>query len=162
MVVTIDKSDQGRQGYCLTTQIVVQEPRERVFEFFADAFQLETITPPWLRFSVQTPRPIAMGPGTLIDYQLRLHGVPIRWRSRISSWEPPLRFVDEQVHGPYRFWHHLHTFEEVEAGTRVRDVVHYSVPWGFLLHPLLVRRDLMKIFAFRHKAMCQVFTETAG
>ena len=132
--------------------------REQVFDFFADAFQLETITPPWLHFSVQTPRPIAMAKDVLIDYKLRLHGFPIRWQSRISCWEPPFQFIDEQVRGPYRYWHHLHTFEEFEGGTLVRDVVHYSVLLGAIMHPLIIRRDLTKIFEYRHDVMSRIFS----
>ncbi len=158
MNVSIIRSPRDPRGYRLSTELLVAEPREQVFEFFADAFQLETITPPWLHFSVQTPAPIEMHPGTLIDYQLRLHGLPVRWRSEISQWDPPTRFVDRQVKGPYRYWHHLHTFDEVDGGTLVRDVVHYAMPFGFIMHPLMVRRDLTRIFAFRQKMMRDIFT----
>jgi ligand-binding SRPBCC domain-containing protein len=158
MTVNIRKSDRDPRGYCLTTELLVAESRDDVFEFFADAFQLETITPPWLHFSVQTPRPIDMHEGTVIDYKLRLHGFPVRWQSKISTWEPPLQFVDEQVKGPYRYWHHLHTFEEFDGGTLVRDIVHYAIPLGFIMHPLLVRRDLTRIFEFRQTAMRRIFT----
>lgn len=158
MSIVIVKADRVPGGYRLTTELRVAEPREQVFGFFADAFQLETITPPWLHFAVQTPRPIEMRSGTIIDYKLRLHGWPIRWRSKISLWEPPFQFVDEQVRGPYRCWHHLHTFDEVDGGTLVRDVVHYAVPLGFITHPLLVRRDLTKIFQYRRETMHGVFT----
>ncbi|MCA9122943.1 MAG: SRPBCC family protein [Planctomycetaceae bacterium] len=157
MSITIGKQPSSR-GYCLTTELRVPEARDRVFEFFADAYQLEAITPPWLHFSVLTPRPIEMCPGRLIDYRLRLHGVPIRWRSKISDWQPPFQFVDEQLKGPYHYWHHQHTFEEVSDGTLVRDVVNYAVPLGFILHPLLVRRDLTRIFEFRRDALGSVFT----
>jgi ligand-binding SRPBCC domain-containing protein len=162
MDVAIERSNRERKGYRLIAEVLVAEPRERVFEFFADAFQLETITPPWLNFSVLSPRPIAMHAGALIDYKLRLHGLPIRWRSRISDWDPPLQFVDEQVKGPYRYWHHAHTFEEVDGGTLVRDVVHYAVPLGFLVHPLFVRRDLTRIFQFRRETLSRVFTPIAS
>ena len=155
---TIEKSERASGGYRLTTELLVEEPREQLFEFFADAFQLETITPPWLHFSVESPRPIDMHAGTLIDYKLRLHGLPIRWRSKISDWEPPFQFVDEQVKGPYRYWYHLHTFDETARGTLIRDVVHYAVPCGFITHPLLVRRDLTKIFGFRREKMSHIFT----
>ncbi len=158
MTVLITKSQKDRRGFCLTTELLVDEPRPQVFEFFADAHQLETITPPWLHFSVETPCPIEMCEGTPIDYRLRLHGLPIRWRSKISDWDPPFQFVDEQVKGPYHYWHHLHTFEEVAGGTMVRDVVHYSVPFGFVTHPLLVRRDLTKIFQYRRATMSDIFT----
>jgi ligand-binding SRPBCC domain-containing protein len=157
-MLTIEKAESASGGYRLTTELLVEEPREQLFAFFADAFQLETITPPWLHFSVESPHPIDMHAGTLIDYKLRLHGLPIRWRSKISTWEPPFQFVDEQVKGPYRCWHHLHTFDETERGTLIRDVVHYAVPLGFITHPLLVRRDLTKIFEFRREKMRCIFT----
>jgi len=158
MTVSISKSTRDPRGHCLSTELQVTEPRQQVFEFFADAFQLETITPPWLHFSVETPRPIDMCNGTLIDYKLRLHGLPIRWRSRISLLKPPFQFVDEQVKGPYRYWHHLHTFDDAEGGTLIRDLVHYAVPLGFITHPLLVRRDLTRIFGFRREEMCRIFS----
>ncbi|MBM4003037.1 MAG: SRPBCC family protein [Planctomycetes bacterium] len=158
MTVTISRSDSDPKGFRLRTELLVAEPQATVFDFFADAFQLETITPPWLNFSVQTARPIEMRSGTLIDYRLRLRGLPIRWRSRISSWEPPFRFVDEQLRGPYRYWHHLHTFKSTPAGTWVRDEVHYAMLFGFIVHPLLVRRDLQRIFEFRRQVMSRVFT----
>jgi len=161
MSVFIQKSADDSRGFCLTTELLVTEPRSQVFEFFADAFQLETLTPPWLHFSVRTPRPIDMQRGTLIDYKLRLHGIPVRWRSEISTWDPPHQFVDEQRKGPYRYWHHLHTFEDVPNGTLVRDFVRYSMPLGFILHPLLVRRDLTQIFEYRREAMCGIFTPSA-
>ena len=158
MSVTITKSEERSKGYRLVAELTVAEPLEKVFEFFADAFQLETITPEWIKFAVTTPRPIEMREGTLINYKLRLHGIPIRWQSRISVWEPSRQFVDEQVKGPYRYWHHLHTFEKTENGTLVRDEVDYAFPLGFLLHPLLVRRDLTKIFEFRRQTLGRIFT----
>jgi ligand-binding SRPBCC domain-containing protein len=128
-----------------------------VFELYADAFALEEITPPWLRFRVVTPGPIDMGAGTLIDYRLRLHGVPVRWRSRIELWEPFRRFVDVQVEGPYRVWHHTHEFEpDGRGGTKIRDVVRYALPLGplgALAHVLFVRRDLARIFDHRRDAV---------
>ncbi|GAC1316129.1 MAG: SRPBCC family protein [Thermoleophilaceae bacterium] len=131
----------------------LEGPREDVFGFFGDALNLEAITPPWLSFRVTTPRPIQMRTGALIDYRLRLHGLPIRWRTRICAWEPPRRFVDVQLSGPYLLWHHTHTFEsEPSGGTLMRDVVRYALPLGALgalAHPLLVRRDLDRIFAYR-------------
>ena len=157
-VVDIVKSPHDAKGYRLTTELRVAEPISEVFDFFADAFQLETLTPPWLHFHVQTPRPIEMRAGALIDYRLRLHGLPLRWRSRISEWVPVQRFVDEQLVGPYRYWHHLHTFEQSEGATIVRDAVDYSIPLGTILHPLIVKRDLLKIFEFRQAKMGSIFT----
>jgi len=96
-----------------------------VFPFFAEARNLETLTPPWLKFEVLTPAPIVMRPGTLIDYRIRVHGLPIRWRTEITAWDPPHRFVDVQLHGPYTLWHHTHTFEERDGGTLCLDHVRY-------------------------------------
>jgi ligand-binding SRPBCC domain-containing protein len=128
-------------------------PPEKVFAFFADAGNLDLITPPWLHFRIVTPRPIEMRVGTIIDYKLRLHGLPLRWRTLIKEWQPPHHFVDEQVRGPYRRWIHEHTFEPCDGGTLARDVVHYAVPLDFILHPLFVRRDIENIFAFRRESL---------
>jgi ligand-binding SRPBCC domain-containing protein len=124
-----------------------------VFAFFADAGNLEAITPSWLRFAVVTPRPIAMGAGTLIEYRLALHRLPISWLTRIEAWEPGVRFVDVQLTGPYRLWHHTHEFAPDGAGgTVMRDTVRYALPFGPLgevAHRLFVARDLRRIFDFR-------------
>jgi ligand-binding SRPBCC domain-containing protein len=126
---------------------------ESVFPFFADAGNLEAITPPWLRFAVVTPRPIAMGVGTLIEYRLTLHRLPISWLTQIAVWEPGVRFVDVQLNGPYRLWHHTHEFAADGAGgTLMRDTVRYALPFGPLgevAHRLSVARDLERIFDFR-------------
>ena len=129
-----------------------------MFGFFADAFNLEAITPPWLRFRVVTPGPIRMAPGALIEYRLRLHGVPIRWLTRIEAWEPGERFADVQVRGPYRFWHHTHSFEPHPDGTLVRDTIRYDLPLGPLgriANTAFVRRDLERIFDFRHEEVAR-------
>lgn len=151
-----------RGAYRLTTELVVPRERGEVFDFFGDALNLESITPPWLHFHVLTPRPIAMHAGALIDYRLRLHGVPLRWRTKITAWEPCERFVDEQLVGPYRFWRHEHTFTEVAGGTLVRDQVDYAVPGGAFLHWLLVRRDVAKIFAYRRQVLQHHFARAAA
>jgi hypothetical protein len=130
---------------------------DEVFPFFADAGNLQLITPPWLRFEIITPRPIAMRVGALIDYRLRIRGVPARWRSEITAWEPPHRFVDEQRRGPYRLWHHEHTFEPRDGGTLCRDRVRYAVPFDFLTHRWLVRPDIERIFACRQKKLAEQF-----
>ena len=128
-------------------------PPGQVFPFFADAGNLEAITPPWLRFAIVTPRPIAMGVGSLIEYRLALHGLPISWLTRIEAWEPGVRFVDAQLTGPYRLWHHTHEFASDGAGgTLMRDTVRYALPFGPLgegTHRLFVARDLRRIFDFR-------------
>jgi ligand-binding SRPBCC domain-containing protein len=135
-------------------------PRERsdVFAFFADAFNLEAITPPWLGFRVVTPGPIEMAPGTLIEYRLRLHGLSVDWLTRIEIWEPGRRFVDAQVRGPYRLWRHTHLFEDHPEGTLVRDRVSYEIPLGPLgaaARLLFVRRDLDRIFDYRRLVVAE-------
>ncbi len=132
-------------------------PAEQAFEFYADARNLEAITPPWLRFRVVTSGPIEMRGGTVIDYRLRLHGAPIRWRTRIEVWEPPLRFLDVQISGPYALWQHTHRFVAVgEGAVEIRDHVRYALPLGpigELGHAVFVRRDLERIFDFRRDAV---------
>jgi ligand-binding SRPBCC domain-containing protein len=155
--VQIARSPSGL-GYRLEAAVVLPQRRKRVFAFFADAFQLERITPPWLHFAVLTAAPINIEEGTIIDYRLRLHGIPIRWQSRIGVWEPPHRFVDEQTHGPYRRWHHTHLFEETQGGTLCRDSVEYDVVGGRLIDKLFVRPDLRKIFAFRNRTLAELFS----
>jgi ligand-binding SRPBCC domain-containing protein len=157
MLPTIQPHPTRRGAWQLTTEMRLPYPRHQVFEFFADAGNLEAITPPWLHFQVLTPQPIAMAPGTLIDYRLRLHGVPLTWRTEIAVWEPPFQFVDQQLRGPYRLWHHRHTFEETDAGTLCRDVVDYAFFGGTLIHNWLVRPDLERIFAYRHQQLLRHF-----
>ena len=130
---------------------------EELFPFFADAANLEALTPPWLHFHILTPLPAALREGALIDYRLRLRGVPLRWRTRIRIWQPPHRFVDEQIRGPYRQWIHEHTFESRDGGTLARDVVRYAVPFDFIAHRWLVRPDVERIFQYRSEALKQRF-----
>ena len=128
-----------------------------MFAFFSDAGNLDAITPDSLRFEILTPRPIEMREGVLLDYQLKVRGVPFKWRSLISAWEPPNRFVDEQVRGPYRTWHHEHTFRECEGGTLCGDRVFYDMLGGSVANWLLVRRDLRGIFNHRCRRLREVF-----
>lgn len=135
-------------------------PPAAVFPFFADAHNLELLTPSFLRFQVLTPKPIAMHEGTLIDYRIKVHGLPMRWRTLISRWDPPHCFVDEQLRGPYTTWHHTHTFEAHDGGTRLGDVVRMQ-PRGGPLAPLVmslfVKKDVERIFRFRAEAMARQF-----
>lgn len=136
-------------------QVLPGSPAD-VFSFFAQARNLEAITPAFLGFSVITPEPLELRVGTLIQYRLRLHGVPLSWLTSIQAWERPARFVDVQVRGPYALWHHTHTFEEHPDGTLMRDTVRYALPLGplgELARVLLVQRDLDRIFAFRAGAV---------
>lgn len=144
-------------AHTFTSELWLPQPRERVFPFFADAHNLQAITPPWLHFEVLTPPPVAMRPGARIDYRLRLHGVPLRWQSEITAWEPPFRFCDEQRHGPYRTWIHTHEFEERDGGTLCRDHVHYAAPGGRLVESLFVRRQVDAIFTYRRHALQRRF-----
>lgn len=131
--------------------------RDKVFPFFAEARNLETITPPWLKFEVLTPAPIPMRAGTLIDYRIRVHGIPLRWRTEITVWEPPHHFVDVQLRGPYRLWHHTHTFEERDGGTLCTDLVRYRPRGGALVNWLFVRRDVERIFRYRQERLKTLF-----
>jgi len=132
-------------------------PPAELFPFFADAANLDAITPPWLNFRIVTPPPIEMCEGALIDYKLRVRGIPLRWRTRINVWQPPHRFEDEQIRGPYRQWIHEHTFEPRDGGTSARDLVRYAVPFDFIAHRWLVRPDVEKIFKYRAEALQQRF-----
>jgi ligand-binding SRPBCC domain-containing protein len=138
---------------------LVPRPLGEVFAFFAEAPNLERLTPPWLGFGLLTPTPVQMARGTLIEYRLHLHRIPLRWISRIELWEPGRAFVDVQVKGPYRLWHHRHEFQPAGTGTLVRDHVTYALPLGplgELAHSLLVERDLARIFAFRQQAVARL------
>src|SRR5215203_4725693 len=133
--------------HLLEDTITLAVPIDTVFAFFAEAGNLERITPPELRFRVVTPLPIEIGLGTRIEYRLRLFGVPFRWTSLISEWEPPHRFTDEQLRGPYALWVHSHAFESTDAGTLIRDRVRYRLPMSPLGDVALpvVRRQLARI-----------------
>ncbi len=148
--LAIDLKLGRKDGWCtVEAQLFLVHPLEIVFPFFADAGNLETLTPPWLRFEILTPLPIHMSAGALIEYRLRLHGLPLRWQSEITAWEPPHRFVDEQRRGPYRQWIHEHTFIERDGGSEVRDFVRYSVLGGRLADFLFVQHDVRRIFEYR-------------
>ena len=148
----------GKEGgsFTLTTEQRLPRPPAEIFTFFADAGNLDIITPPWLRFEILTPRPIQMRVGARIDYRLRLRGLPLRWQSEITAWQPPHRFVDEQRRGPYRTWIHEHTFSEQDGGTLIGDHVRYVVLGGRLVDRLFVRGDIMKIFAYRQQKLAEL------
>ena len=131
--------------------------RSEVFPFFAEARNLQTLTPPWLKFEVLTPSPIILRPGALIDSRITVHGLPIRWRTEITEWDPPHRFVDVQLSGPYTLWHHTHTFEERDGGTVCADRVRYRPRGGALIHWLFVRRDVQRIFQYRQQRLNELF-----
>ena len=135
------------------TEQWLAKPVEVIFDFFSNARNLQTITPPWLHFVILTPGTIEMGPGALIDYGLRVHGIPLRWQTQITAWDPPRKFVDTQVRGPYKVWVHEHRFEPRDGGTLARDFVIYLPPGGRLMDWLFVRKDIERIFQFRREKL---------
>ncbi len=143
--------------FTLHTELWLPRPRAEVFQFFSDVQNLEAITPPWLNFEVLTPKPVVIQRGARIDYRIRVHGFPICWRTEITAWEPPHQFVDVQLSGPYKLWHHTHTLEEREGGTRCVDDVRYAPPGGALLNWLFVRRDVERIFQHRAERLREIF-----
>jgi ligand-binding SRPBCC domain-containing protein len=148
--------------YKITHDQLVPQPLEQVFAFFTRAENLEAITPEWLKFQVMSVVPEPVQKGTLIEYRLKLHGLPLRWTSQIVEWEPPHRFIDLQLQGPYELWRHTHRFISEDGNTRIHDEVLYSLPLGPLgrmAHNLFVRRDVERIFAFRASAVGARFGE---
>lgn len=145
------------------TRTTVALPLPRVFEFFAEADNLERITPEFLRFEILTPKPIEIRQGTLIDYRIRLFGVPMLWQTEITVWEPPYRFVDTQLRGPYRKWVHEHRFQACPFGTDMVDRVEYEIPAG-PLEPLIqawfVGPSVQRIFDHRSEAIRQLLKPT--
>lgn len=143
--------------HVLHREQLLPHPPAAVFPFFADARNLEAITPPLLRFRVTTPEPITMAAGTLLDYRLSIHGIPVRWRTLIEDWAPPHRFVDRQLRGPYARWHHTHAFRPAPGGgTLMTDTVRYAIgygPLGELARRLNVTRDVEQIFDHRAEAI---------
>lgn len=131
-----------------------------VFAFFEDPHNLETITPPWLRFEVRATTDERVRLGTVIDYRLRWQGVPMRWRSRISEYEPGVLFADEMLVGPYRHWYHRHRFRPVASGIEMVDVVVYELRFGVLgalAHSARIRAQLEGIFDYRRDVIGRIF-----
>jgi ligand-binding SRPBCC domain-containing protein len=143
------------------SEIHLPAPRDRVFRFFAAPGNLERLTPPWLHFEMITPPETEIERGTLLDYRLRLHGLPLSWQSEISLWDPPLRFVDRQTKGPYSLWVHQHSFVEHQGGTLVGDCVDYAVPGGRLIQKFFVAPDLERIFQYRRCVLEEIFAVQA-
>ena len=146
--------------HTLRRQQWIPRPLEEVFAFFSDAGNLAELTPSWLGFRILTPGPVRIAAGTNIRYRLSLHGIPVSWTTEITRWEPPFRFVDVQLSGPYRLWHHTHRFEAHNGGTRMTDVVRYRLPFGMIgraVHALKVRRDVERIFDYRFLRINQLF-----
>jgi ligand-binding SRPBCC domain-containing protein len=142
--------------YHLERRQFIPRPLTEVFAFFADAANLEAITPPSLHFRILTPQPIDIRTGARIDYRLSLCGIAFQWRTRIESFDPPRRFSDVQERGPYKLWRHTHEFSEQNGGTLMIDRVDYQLPWGplgWLAHRLFVERQLTHIFHYRYQTI---------
>jgi len=142
---------------------IIKRPVDQLFPFFSQSENLQRLTPAWLNFRIITPLPILMEAGTRIDYQLRLLGISIYWQTKITVWEPPHRFVDEQISGPYKLWRHEHRFTEENEVTYMRDTVHYDLFGSFLRYPLkhfLIEPWICKIFNFRTVIINQLFNES--
>lgn len=149
--------------YVLEREARVPRMAKEVFPFFAAAENLERITPPELGFRIRSPLPIAMRCGTLIDYTVKLHGIPLKWRTEITRWDAPRSFEDTQIAGPYTKWVHTHRFIEYSGGTIIQDRVVYSLPFGFLgriAHPLIARQ-LKRIFDYRESVMNELLRLSA-
>ncbi len=146
--------------YFFKQEIHIPDLLETVFHFFSNAENLNRLTPPHLDFEILTPLPIIMAKGTLIDYQLKIYKMPVKWKTEIIAWEPPYRFIDSQLKGPYRKWIHEHKFESVGDETKMTDTVEYAIPGGIFsptINNLFVRRDIQKIFNFRESQLLTIF-----
>lgn len=147
--------------FTLVREQRIARPIDEVFAFFAEPGNLQAITPGWLRFRILTPAPIRMEAGARIRYALRWRGIPVSWTTEIRWFDPPHGFIDEQVSGPYRLWHHTHRFEAVEEGTVMHDMVRYALPLGWvgrLARAGFVGRDLEAIFDFRARKVAEFFS----
>jgi ligand-binding SRPBCC domain-containing protein len=151
--------------YHLKRQQQFRQSSDELFAFFSRPENLAAMTPSPLRFRLITPPPVVMKESAVIDYTIRVSGIPLRWTTLITAFEPNRRFVDLQLRGPYAYWHHTHSFTETDDGTMMTDEVRYALPFGILgtiAHRLFVRRQLETIFEFRKATLEKVFTNAAG
>jgi ligand-binding SRPBCC domain-containing protein len=145
--------------YVIEKSTWIARPISTVFPFFSDAENLARITPPELGFRIRSALPIRMSEGTLIDYTVVLFGLPVRWRTEITRWNPPHSFEDTQLRGPYAKWVHTHSFVEERGGTTMHDRVVYALPFGplgRLTHPI-ISRQLRRIFDYRESVLVREF-----
>jgi ligand-binding SRPBCC domain-containing protein len=152
-VASLWHQDTVVKEFQFSTELWLPCPRAELFTFFADPTNLQEITPSWLQFEILTPMPVTMKPGLLLDYRIRVHRFPLHWRTEITEWDPPHQFVDIQLKGPYKLWHHTHRFIEQGGGTLCTDQVRYWPLGGALTNRLFVRRDIERIFQHRHSRM---------
>jgi ligand-binding SRPBCC domain-containing protein len=143
----------------LSTEQWIAKPVEEIFPFFSDPKNLEKITPPWLKFAIHSQSTESAALGTLIEYRLKMRGLPMRWKSEITEWERNVRFADKQLIGPYKSWYHVHTFTPKDGGTLMVDHVKFELPFGILgkIAVPLVKSDLRKIFSYRLETIKNFF-----
>ena len=147
-------------SYFFSITSLLDKNVEEIFQFFSNAENLSIVTPPHLKFQILTPLPLEMKKGTTIEYRLKIYHVPVYWKTEITVWEPPFRFIDVQLKGPYRKWIHEHRFEKLEAGTKMTDLVEYAVPGGpfaSIINKVFVSKDIKKIFTFRENKFREIF-----
>jgi ligand-binding SRPBCC domain-containing protein len=155
----MDKKMSARFNF--TAEQRIKRPIDEVFSFFSKAENLELITPPWLNFQILTPLPIEMKTGTLIDYKIGLYGIPLKWKTEITRWQPPFGFIDTQLKGPYSVWIHQHLFKEHNGVTIMTDSVDYDIPGWFLkpwLNKFFISQQVEAIFAYRKKVINTYFS----
>ena len=146
--------------HTLSSTTIIPRPLSEVFDFFSKAENLDKLTPTYLKFKIATPLPIKMEVGTLIDYQLKLHGIPFSWKTKITKWKPPFLFEDSQLQGPYKIWIHEHKFEEVNGVVHMHDYLQYESPGWFLepvINALYVKKNVESIFNYREQALKEIF-----
>ena len=146
--------------HVLIRKTVIKKNIEHLFDFFSKAENLNSITPPLLGFKIITPLPVEMKKGTIIDYKIKLNGIPFSWRTEITKWDPPFLFEDTQIKGPYKIWIHEHRFDEKEGMTIMTDTVRYLSPGGifeFIPHNLMVKKKVEFIFDYREKVLNELF-----
>jgi ligand-binding SRPBCC domain-containing protein len=150
------------QPHTIIRKTIINRPLEEVFQFFSKAENLNLLTPPELSFKILTPLPIKMQAGTLIDYRIKLNGIPFNWRTEISTWKVNECFVDQQLKGPYKIWHHTHSFTAVKEGTLMIDEVKYLSP-GWILEPLIekffIKKKVEGIFDYRNSKLKEIFPD---
>ena len=149
--------------YNLEFEQFIDLPIEDVFDFFSKPENLSLITPPRLRFDILTPTPLEMKEGQLIDYSLKiLYLIKLHWRTLITDYQKPYKFIDQQIKGPYTLWHHTHIFEEKDGGTLIKDNLKYVIPFGWIgraIHFIYIKHDINGIFQYRHKILNDIFSE---
>ena len=143
--------------FSIDSSVTLRRPLEEVFDFFSKAENLGLLTPGWLRFQIVSPLPIEMKIGATIEYRIRLYGVPMKWSSEITEWDPPRMFEDTQIRGPYRKWVHRHTFRETDEGTVATDQVLYRVPGGAVVNKLFIAGQVRRIFDYRKAKLKEIF-----